>query len=167
MNRRPRVSMIWAMDQNRVIGLRNKIPWRLPADMAYFKRTTTGHSVVMGRKTYESIGKPLPNRTNIVLTRDPHYRAEGCRIVHSPQEAIAAAEGDELFVMGGAEVYALFFPYADRLLSTLIDAKFEGDSFFPDYDPSEWVETARIPGMVDDKNVYPHTFLVYERKQNP
>ncbi|PYI51226.1 dihydrofolate reductase [Paenibacillus flagellatus] len=159
-----RIAMIVAMDRNRLIGRDNKLPWRLPADMAFFKRTTMGHPVVMGRKTYESIGKPLPGRTNIVLTRDPAYKAEGCTVVRTAEEAVRAAAGEGLFVIGGSEVYALFFPLADTLYVTEIGETFEGDAHFPAIDPSEWEVAERRPGTVDEKNAYPHAFLTYRRK---
>ncbi|WP_223836725.1 dihydrofolate reductase [Paenibacillus oceani] len=158
------VSMIVAMAQGGVIGKDNKLPWRLPADLAFFKRTTMGHPVIMGRKTYESIGKPLPGRLNIVLTRDASYAADGCRVVHTPEEAFEAAAGQSPFVIGGSEVYGLFFRYADRIYVTSIEERFEGDAFFPELDPDQWEVTSSVAGEVDEKNAHPHTFLTYERK---
>ncbi|CAH0121411.1 MULTISPECIES: dihydrofolate reductase [unclassified Paenibacillus] len=158
------ISLIWAMDRNRTIGVDNKLPWRLPADMAYFKRQTSGKTVLMGRKTFESIGKPLPNRTNVVLTRSRDFRHEGCTIVRSLEEALALAEREPLMVIGGAEIYRLLLPYADRLLVTEIDHSFAGgDAFFPEWDEDEWRIVESVPGTIDEKNIYPHTFVTYER----
>ncbi|TMV47232.1 dihydrofolate reductase [Paenibacillus mesophilus] len=171
MSRRQPVSMIVAMDRNRVIGRNNKLPWRLPADLAFFKKTTMGHPVIMGRKTYESIGRPLPGRTNIILTRDPSYSAEGCEVAHTVEEALLAAEAQSPFIIGGSEIYALFFPIADRLYVTSIDEQFEGDAHFPEIDPEMWKIVARQPGTIDENNLHPHTFVTYERtdapKENP
>lgn len=158
------VSMIVAMAQGGVIGIDNKLPWRLPADLAFFKRTTMGHPVIMGRKTYESIGKPLPGRMNVVLTRDSAYTADGCTVVHTPEEALQAAAGQNPFVIGGSEVYGLFFGFAERIYVTLIEEHFEGDAYFPEINPDEWQITSREAGTVDEKNVHPHTFLTFERK---
>lgn len=163
MSRHSPVSMIVAMDRNRIIGRDNKLPWRLPADLAYFKKTTMGHPVIMGRKTFESIGKPLPGRANIIVTRDKSYAAEGCQVVHSPEDALNAASAQSPFIIGGSDMYSLFFPLADRLYVTLIDGQFTGDTYFPAIEPREWRLTSSEPGTVDEKNEYPHTFLIYER----
>lgn len=159
------ISFILAMDRNRLIGAGNKLPWHMPGEMAYFRRVTTGHIVLMGRKTFESIGKPLPKRDNWVLTRDKSYRAEGCRVLHSAAEAaaLARAANDEVFVIGGTEVFVQLMPYADRLYITHIDHAFEGDTYFPRFDESEWRLIRRTEGTVDEKTVYPHLFCVYER----
>lgn len=167
MNGKPFVSMIVAMSRNRVIGRDNKLPWRLPADLAYFKKTTMGHPVIMGRKTYESIGKPLPGRTNIIVTRDPSYRAAGCEIAHSAEEALRLADGQDPFVIGGSELYGLFFPVADRLYVTSIDETFAGDAYFPEIDPNEWQVISSQRGTIDEKNGHAHTFVLYERKIPP
>ena len=159
---KPALSMIAAVARNGVIGDGNKLPWRLPADQAYFKQTTMGHSVIMGRKTFESIGKPLPGRKNIVLTRDRNFRADGCIAVHSPEEALRIA-GEEPFVIGGTEVYNLFWPYADKLYITFIDESFEGDATFPEIDPGEWTLVSEQPGTLDERNRHPHSFRVYQR----
>lgn len=161
------VSMIVAMARGRIIGKDNKLPWRLPADLAFFKKTTMGHPVIMGRKTYESIGKPLPGRKNIILTRDPAFSAEGCETAHTSEEALRLAGADRPFVIGGSEVYALFFPLADTLYVTEIDESFDGDATFPPIDPNEWEMAASIPGKVDEKNKHPHTFVTYVRKKQP
>jgi dihydrofolate reductase len=156
---------MWAMGRNRVIGAGGDIPWRLPADWAYLKATTMGHPILMGRKTYESIGKPLPGRTNIILTTNVNYAPEGCVIVHSMEEAIQRYGNDELFVLGGAEIYKLALPYADRLYATLIDKEFAGDTFFPEIDLSRWEVVSRRPGTRDEKNPYDYEFVIYERKK--
>lgn len=157
------ISLIFAMDRNRLIGSGNGLPWRLPADLTYFKKVTSGHTVIMGRKTYESIGKPLPNRRNIVVTRNPQYKADRCEIVHSLEEALDISRNGERFVIGGAELYRQALDKADKLYVTLIDHEFEGDVHFPPFTPSRWKLVERIPGTVDERNVYPHEFLVYER----
>src|SRR5688572_24314058 len=134
-----RISLIVAMAENRVIGRNNQLPWHLPADLKHFKSLTTGHSVIMGRKTFESMGKPLPNRRNIVITRQANFRADGVDTAHSLEEAISLAKGDaEIFVIGGAEVFRDALNGADRLYLTLIHATIEGDVFFPEVDWSEW-----------------------------
>jgi dihydrofolate reductase len=157
------VSLIAAMARNRVIGLEGRLPWRLPEDMAYFKRHTMGHAVVMGRKTLEGIGKPLAGRTNIVLSRDPSFQADGCLIAHSASEALGLSGGAEVFIIGGESVYALFLPLASRLYITFIDSDYRGDAFFPAVNEAEWREVRSEPGIVDGKNTVPHRFIVYER----
>jgi dihydrofolate reductase len=160
------VSLMWAMGRNRVIGAGGDIPWRLPADWAYLKATTMGHPILMGRKTYESIGKPLPGRTNILLTTNETFAPEGCVVLHSIEEAIRRYGGDdELFVLGGAEIYKLALPYTDRLYVTMIDQEFVGDTFFPEMDLSNWEVVSRRPGTRDEKNPYDYEFVVYERKK--
>lgn len=158
------LSAIAAMDKNRVIGQNNALPWHLPADLAHFKTLTTGHPILMGRKTHESIGRPLPNRTNIVLTRDQHYTAAGVVIVHSLDEAIAACSSDEeIFIIGGAEIYALALPRLSRLYLTLIDHAFPGDTQFPALNTHEWRETHRETHTPDEKNAYGYAFVQLER----
>jgi dihydrofolate reductase len=143
----PLVSLIAALARNRVIGAGNRLPWHLPEDLKHFKRLTMGAPVIMGRKTHESIGKPLPGRRNIVVTRRPGARWDGCETAASLEAALALA-GDvpEVFVIGGAELYAAALPRADRMHLTLLDADYEGDARFPDFDPGDWRETAREPG---------------------
>lgn len=158
------------MARNRVIGRANALPWRLPADMAHFKALTTGHPVLMGRKTYESLGRPLPHRTNIVVTRDPRFEAAGCLVAHSVDAAltIAARHTDpahpEVFVIGGAELYRQLLPYADRLYPTLVEADVEGDAWFPEFDWNEWRELDRRRHPADLKNSHPCAFITLERK---
>src|SRR5262245_46555747 len=136
--KKQRISAIVAMSENRVIGANNQLPWHLPADLAHFKAITTGHAIVMGRKTFESIGRPLPNRLNIILTRDPHYSANGCRVASSFPEALAIAGADvpEIFIIGGAEIYQQLLPHIDRLYITLIQHAFNGDTYFPELNTS-------------------------------
>lgn len=157
------ISFIFAMDRKRAIGLHNKLPWHLPADLKYFKKVTMGHPVIMGRKTYESIGKPLPGRENVVLTRDQDYRPEGCVVLHKPVEAAERYKDGEAFVIGGAEIFRLFLPLADKMYVTLIDHEFAADTFFPEIDETAWRIVSREPGVTDEKNPYVYEFLVYGR----
>ncbi|RXT05728.1 dihydrofolate reductase [Ammoniphilus sp. CFH 90114] len=158
------ISVIVAMSRNRVIGKDNKMPWHLPADLAYFKRVTMGHTVLMGRKTFESMGKPLPGRNNVILTRQKDYHQEGCRVLHTIEEALREFKDQDLFVIGGAEIIKEFLPVVDKLYLTQIDEEFEGDTFLPEFDAGEWVEVSRTEGVIDEKNKFPHTFFVYEKK---
>ncbi len=162
--RESRICLIGAMAKNRVIGQNNRIPWRLPADMAFFKNTTMGHTVVMGRKTFESIGKPLNGRKNVIVTRTRGFAAHGCEVAHSVEEALAKCEGETLFVIGGAEIYEQFMPYADTIYLTVIEQEMEGDAYFPEIDERKWREAARTPGVTDEKNPYVYSFVTYERK---
>ncbi len=158
------ISLIVAMTDDRVIGVENRLPWQLPADMQWFRRHTLGKPVVMGRKTYESIGKPLPERTNIVVTGDPAYRAPGCRVVHSIDEAIAAADGaNELMVIGGASFYEQMLPRADRLYLTVVHADIAGDAWFPPVEAADWQEVERQERAADERNAYALTFRVLAR----
>lgn len=160
------ISLIVAMDRNRLIGAHNRLPWRLPADLKYFKSITMGKAILMGRKTYESIGRPLPGRTNIVVTREPNYQAPGCIVVHSIDEALARPEcGDEVMVIGGASFYEQILPRADRIYLTLIDAECAGDTYFPSFDPNAWHEIRREDHEPDERNPYRYSFTVLERKQ--
>lgn len=160
------ISLIAAIDKNGVIGKDGKeLPWYLPADLKRFKNITMGKPIIMGRKTYESIGKPLPGRTNIIITRKENYEAPGCLVVHSPEEALqAAGEAPEIMVIGGAEIFAQFMPRASRLYLTLIDRAFEGNVYFPKWDAAEWREVSRETHEPDEKNFYAYTFIVLERK---
>lgn len=157
------LSFVVAMARNGVIGRDNQLPWRLPADLRHFKTVTMGKPIIMGRKTYDSIGRPLPGRTNIVVTRDPAYQAEGCLVVHSIEEALAAAgDAAEVMVIGGAEFYRQLLPRADRIYLTRIDAEFEGDTWFPELDPARWQERSREDHAPDADNPYPYSFVVLE-----
>ncbi len=157
-----RISIIAAMARNRVIGVNNGLPWRLPEDLRHFKALTMGHHIVMGRRTYESIGRPLPGRTTVILTRDPDFRAEGCLTATSVETAIVACGDDpEVFFVGGGEIYRQVLPLARRLYLTEIQADFHGDAHFPDYDPGEWREVARTRHT--SESGLPYEFAVYER----
>ncbi len=166
-----KLSMIVAVAENGVIGRNNSLPWYLPNDLKYFKQTTMGKPVIMGRKTYESIGKPLPGRTNIVITRQADYQPEGVKVVNSVEAAKELAESvclidgqDEAMIMGGAEIYALSLPYTDRLYLTEVHADVQGDAFFPEYDKSRWQEVAREDFAAEGPNPYSYSFVVYEAK---
>ncbi len=138
------ISLIAAMSKNRVIGKNNSIPWKLPEDMRHFKRLTLGKTVVMGRKTFESIGKPLPKRVNIVITRDRSYMAKGCFVVNSVKDALKIPkDGEEVMVIGGSEIYRQFLPFANVIYLTIIEKNFDGDSFFPEISRNEWKEIKR------------------------
>lgn len=148
------------MARNNVIGRDNGLPWRLPADLKHFKTVTMGKPVLMGRKTYESIGKPLPGRTNLVLTRDPAWKAPGVVVVHSIAEAL---QGDELAGIGGAEIFQLLIPLAARIYLTRIEADIPGDTVFPPLDYSQWVQTDSRKLAADERNAYDMTFVTLER----
>jgi dihydrofolate reductase len=157
------ISLVVAMAHNNVIGRDNGLPWgRLPEDLKHFKTVTLGKPVLMGRKTYESIGKPLPGRANLVLTRDRGWKADGVTVVHSLDEVQALA-GDELSGIGGAEIYRLLMPVASRIYLTRIDADIPGDTVFPSLDMSEWRETASRSFAADERNAYNMTFVTLER----
>lgn len=156
------LSVIAAMAKNRVIGIDNTLPWRLPEDLKHFKALTMGHHIIMGRKTYESIGKPLPGRTTVIVTRDANYRMEGCLTATSIDGAIAACgEDPEIFFVGGAEMYAQVLPRADRLYLTEIQAEYDGDAWFPEFDRSAWQEEDR-QAHVNDAGLGYH-FVTYTR----
>lgn len=159
------IALIAAMGRNRVIGRGGALPWRLPADLRHFRRLTTGKPVLMGRKTFESIGRPLPERTNIVITRRFGYHAEGC-VVFSDLEAAFEAfrNSPELMVIGGGSIYGQALPRASRIYLTVINADFDGDAFFPQIDMSSWRETARSDHAADSNNGYDYSFTVLERQ---
>lgn len=160
----PTITMIWAQDTHGLIGRDNALPWRIPADMAYFKKETLGKPVVMGRKTWESFGgKPLKDRQNIVLTRDASWAAEGAEAVHTAEEALAASGGEEVMIIGGSQIYELFLPLADRLRVTRVEGQFEGDAFFPTVDWSQWKLIQSLEGPRDEKNDFAYVFEIYER----
>jgi len=157
-----RISLIVAMGANRVIGADNRMPWHLSADLKRFRQITMGKPILMGRRTHESIGRPLPGRKNIVLTADPDYAAPGCAVAHDLEAALREAEGEELMVIGGAALYRAFLPRADRLYLTLIHSEFAGDTFFPEFDPAEWIEAAREDAHDPDSGLQ-YSFLRLER----
>ena len=161
------ISAIVAYAENFVIGKDNQIPWHLPGDLKYFKRVTLGHCVIMGRKCFESVGHPLPKRTNIVVTRNPDYFASGCVIKHSIEDGLEEARErgeEEAFILGGAEIYAQSMPKVDKLYITVVHASVPGDTYFPEPDWDNWVLVSKERHEADEKNPYPYTFTVYERK---
>lgn len=159
------ISLMVAHDPNGVMGVNNDLPWHIPEDLKYFKETTMGKAMVMGRKTYESIGRPLPGRLNIVITRNPAYEAEGVEVVQSLDEAIQIARdyADEVMVIGGAEIFKLSMDIADRLYITEVHETYEGDTFFPSY-KEDW-EVIKETEKMTSKTATTFTYLVYERKK--
>jgi dihydrofolate reductase len=157
------ISIIAALDRNRAIGKTGGMPWYLPADLARFKSLTMGHPILMGRKTHASIGKALPGRRNIVITRDAVYAAPGCEIAGSLEDALRLAGEGEAFVIGGGEIYRQALPFAQRLYLTRIDAAFDADTFFPEFDEAAWRVTSREAHAPDEKNRYPFEFVLLER----
>ncbi|MEN9386077.1 MAG: Dihydrofolate reductase [Bacteroidota bacterium] len=161
------LKILVAFDENRVIGKNNTLIWHLPADLKRFKALTTGHVIIMGRKTFESIGKPLPNRTTIVISRQADLQIEGAIITHSVEEAILKAKSltrEDIFIVGGAEIYALSLPLADQILVTQLHDIFEGDAFFPEIPLDSWEVIERERGVTDEKNAYQYSYLTYSRK---
>jgi len=161
-----KISMIAAMTEDRVIGIKNTLPWKLPNDMKWFRQHTLGKPIIMGRKTYESFGaKALPQRTNIIITRDESYQASDSIVVHSIEDAInAAGDVDEVMIIGGASFYEQMLPKADRLYLTFVHAKLDGDAWFPEIDHQNWNKVEQIKHKADDKNRYAHSFVVLDRK---
>ena len=167
-----KLALIVAMAKNHVIGINNNLPWHLSEDLKYFKRVTMGKPIIMGRKTFESIGKPLPGRTNIVVTRNANYQVEGVKVVHSLKaamelcESIAVIDGcEEAMVIGGAELYQQALPLADYLYLTDVHAEVEGDAFFREFDRSDWQEIARENFRAVEPNPYNYSFTVLEKIQ--
>jgi len=159
-----KISLIWGMDRNHLIGQGDGLPWRLPADMQWFRQKTMGKPILMGRKTYETIGKPLAGRLNLILSRQKGLKIEGCTVVNSVAAAQEAAKGyDELMVMGGAELYQLLLPVADTLYITRIDAEFEGDTWFPKLDIAGWNPLFLESHTPDEKNHYAYAFEIWQR----
>ena len=148
------------MAQNRVIGINNQLPWHLPADLRHFKGVTSGHAILMGRKTFESIGRPLPNRQNIILTRDRGFSAAGCDVIHDVAEL---ARFNDVFIIGGSSIYTLLWPQITRLYLTLVHADVAGDAHFPEIDFLQWHEVSREDHVADEKNDYDYSFLLLER----
>ena len=160
----PKLSLIVAMTPERVIGAHNTMPWHLPADLAFFKATTMGCPIVMGRKTFQSIGRPLPGRHNIVLTRDKQFSAAGIEVAYSIEKALESCAGvGEVFVIGGAELFESTLSAAQRIYLTHIDAHLEGDTFFPELENGAWHETSRRTHPRDERNAYNLSFRVLER----
>jgi len=164
-----RVSTIVGMGKNREIGKGNDIPWHLSADLKHFKKVTTGHPIIMGRKCFESIGKALPNRTNIIISHNPDFHTKGCILVHSLDAALSVAQktrAEEAFIIGGGEIYRMGLPLSTKLYLTEIDIEVEdADVFFPEINPTHWKETSAISHQKDTKNPYDYTFRVLERKE--
>lgn len=162
------VSAIVAAAENNVIGSDNEIPWYLPTDLKYFKKTTLNHHVIMGRKSFQSIGNPLPKRTNIIVTRDPFFMASGCAVVHSIEEALKMAKAngeEEAFIIGGGQIYRQSMHLLDKIYLTEVHATVEGEVFFPAINEQEWREVSREPHPADERNEHPFTFRVLERVQ--
>ncbi len=161
------IASVFAMSENRVIGKDNQLPWHLPADLKFFKNLTTGHPIIMGRKTFESIGKPLPNRTSIVITRQPGYSLPGCIVVHDVSAAIQEAQkiNPNVFIIGGAEILQQALPYIDTMYLTLIHKNFEGDTFYPEINSAQWHEVGRQEFAADDKNKLVYSFIKLQKKQ--
>jgi dihydrofolate reductase len=160
-----RISLIAAMSRNRAIGIDNGLPWRLPADQRYFKAKTMGHTLIMGRRTFDSIGRrALPGRPTIVVTREPGYAVPGVEVAHSLDEALQGAQGDEVFVVGGEAIFREALPLADRLYLTRIEQDFPGDTFFPDFDEAAWqlVESER-----HEATPFAYSFEIWERRLEP
>jgi dihydrofolate reductase len=160
------IALIAAISQNRVLGKDNQLVWHLPKDMRFFKTKTMGYPVIMGRKTFESFGNPLPGRTNIVITRNPAYRAEGAIVVASLDEALTEAakyHTDTVFIAGGAEIYRQALSVADTMYLTHIHAEVEGDAFFPEFSETDWQPASRESVSADDKHAYPFDFVTWKR----
>jgi len=158
------VSAVVATSENHVIGKDNKLLWYLPNDLKHFKEITAGHTVIMGRKTYESVGKPLPRRRNIIITRQ-QITIEGCEVVNSIEAALALCEGEpEVFIVGGAEIYRQSLHLTDRIYLTIVHKNFEGDSFFPELNKNEWKEVSHEDHQPDENNSLPYSFIVLERE---
>ncbi|HEX4104413.1 MAG TPA: dihydrofolate reductase [Candidatus Paceibacterota bacterium] len=163
------ISLIGAMGKNREFGLGDQLPWHLPDDLKHFKALTRGHTVIMGRKTYESIGKPLPDRKNIIITRNKDFKADGCVVVGSMEEALAETKNDpagndrKVFVIGGAEIYKLALPYAQKIYLTLVDASPKADKYFPEFGEKEWRLIKEESHARDEKHPHAFVFREYER----
>jgi dihydrofolate reductase len=159
------ITIIAAIAQNNALGKDNKLIWHLPADLKRFKQVTLHHHIIMGRKTFESLGKPLPNRTTIIITRNKNYNAKGCLVVNSLEKAIEAAKSDaNPYILGGAEIYAQAIKIADKLDITYVHHTFEADAFFPEINTDIWEEVYRKDLKADEKNKYNYSFVTYQRK---
>ena len=157
------ITLIAAMADNRAIGLDGQMPWHLPRELKHFKETTMGKPIVMGRKTWESIGRALPGRQNLVVTRNPQLEAPGCDVTGSLQEAVALAVGEEIMIIGGGQLYAEALPIADRMVLTLVDCEPEADTWFPQWDEKEWVETDSRDEVPDAENPYAYRVMDLKR----
>lgn len=164
------LTIIAAVGENNTLGKDKDLPWHLPDDFKRFKKITTGHPIIMGRKTFETFPKPLPNRKHIIITRQKDYQQEDCLVVHDLDQALELATStktQETFIIGGGEIYKQAMPYVDKIELTRIHHKFDGDTFFPAFDPTEWELTDEIYHPKDEKHDYSFTFLTYERKEKP
>jgi len=157
------ICLIAAMDRNRGIGMNGQLPWHLPDDLKQFKAVTMGKPLIMGRKTFAAIGRPLPGRQNIVISRDPEFSAEGVSVCNSLDQAVAVAEGDSLMVAGGGMIYLLAMPYADKMILTLVDCEVAADTWFPEWQPDEWVTISEIRVPADEINPYSFRMLELRR----
>ncbi|HZY39362.1 MAG TPA: dihydrofolate reductase [Mucilaginibacter sp.] len=158
------ISQIAAMSDNRVIGKDNRLLWHMPNDLKHFKNTTSGHTVIMGRKTFDSVGKPLPKRRNIIITRQ-NITIEGCEVVHSIEAALALSKGEaEVFIVGGAEIYKQALRLTNRIYLTIIHHHFDGDSFFPELSKNDWKEVSHENHPADEKNAFPYSFVTFDRR---
>ena len=159
-----RIAFVVARDRRGVIGAKGRLPWRLPDDLKHVRELTVGKPLIMGRRTYESIGRPLPDRTNIVLTRDQAFRCDGCLIARTAEEALAlAGDAPEIIVFGGAEVFREFLPRSDRIYLTEVEAEVQGDTHFPPLDRAEWRESDRRAHPADDRHPYAFSFVTLDR----
>ncbi len=160
-----KIALIVATDQQGLIGKDNDLPWHLSADLQYFKKVTMGKPLIMGRNTHESIGRALPGRQNIIVTKNRSYKAEGCSVVHSTEAALSLVkDAQEVMVMGGASLYTQLLPQADKLYLTLVHADLEGDTWFPQWYSEQWQKISCEDHPADDKNEYPYSFIVYQKK---
>ncbi|MEO8885064.1 MAG: dihydrofolate reductase [Mucilaginibacter sp.] len=158
------VSIVVAIAQNNAIGKNNQLLWHLPKDLKHFKEITSGHTIIMGRKTYYSVGKPLPNRRNIIITRQD-ITIEGCEVVNSLPDALKLAEGvDEVFIVGGAEIYKQALTLTDRIYLTIVHQNFDGDTYFPEIKEDIWKETERTDHQADEKHAFSYSFITLERR---
>lgn len=161
------ISIIVAMTPENVIGKNNALLWHLPADMKHFRQLTTGHCIVMGRKTFDSIGRPLPNRTNIVITRNQTWQYEGCIIANSLEDALIIAkkeeQNQEIFIIGGGNIYKQALPLADKIYLTIVETEIQGDTFFPEIDLEQWQEISHKKHTKDDKNLFDYSFITLQR----
>lgn len=157
---------IWAQDKNGVIGYKNDLPWQLPADLRYFKEQTVGKTIIMGRKTYEAVGRPLPNRVNIVLTTDTNFKADGIVVMHTKAEVLEYAKQADhpIMITGGSSIFELFKEDVDELYVTLIDETFPGDTYIPSFDWENYQLVSDVEGAVDEKNIYHHQYQIYRKK---
>jgi dihydrofolate reductase len=157
------LSIIVAMDNNALIGQDNTLPWHLPADLSYFKHCTTHKTVLMGRKTYDSIGKPLPNRRNIIISRNLNFSAQGCEVVHSVKQALDLAKNDDTFLIGGANLYAQMLPLASKLYITHVMGDFTGDAYFPTFERAQYIQTFTEKHTADERNPHNYQFSILEK----